>query len=95
MPPGRRRWLDAAFVVVWMILWTAAILIAVWMLGAAALEGELGAAVTLVVWVGAAGFGLYSAGRGLVQTLVTGKPRRPNRRRWDDGMPPPSEPPER
>ena len=85
----RRSRVDAGFLVLWMVFWTAAILVAVWMLGSAALSGELAAAAFLATWVAAAGFGLASAGRRLVQTLTGGPPPRPNRRRWDDGMDPP------
>ena len=60
------------------------------MLGAAALGGEPAAAVFLAIWVAAAGFGLYSAGRRLVELLVTGRPRRPNTRAWEDGIDPPA-----
>ena len=35
---------NAGFLVLWMVVWTAAILVAVWTLGGAALAGELGAA---------------------------------------------------
>ena len=65
MRPGRSRKLDAGLLIVWMVLWTAAILVAVWMLGSAALGGEPAAAIFLAIWVAAAGFGLYSAGRRL------------------------------
>jgi hypothetical protein len=72
-----------------MVVWTAAILVAAWMLGTAALRGELAPAFFLAVWVAAAGFGLWSAGRRLVELLVTGRPRRPDTRRWEDGIDPP------
>ena len=87
--PGRRRKLDAGLLAVWVVVWTAAIIVAVSMLGRAAFGGEPAAAVFLAVWVAAALFGLYSAGRSLVQLLVTGRPRPPDTRRWDDGMDPP------
>ena len=47
-----------------MIFWTAAILVAVWSFGAAALGGELAPALFLVVWVGVAGFGARLRRRG-------------------------------
>ena len=87
--PGRRRKVDAALPVVWMVVWTAAIIVAVAMLGRAAFAGEPAATVFLAVWVAAALFGLHSAGRNLVRLLVTGRPRRPDTR-WDDGMDPPA-----
>lgn len=90
---ARRRWFDAGFIAVWMVVWTAAIIVAVWLLGSAALGGEVAAAVFLAVWVCAAGFGLVSAGRRLVSVLMPGREaRRPDGRRWDDGFDPPPGP---
>jgi hypothetical protein len=89
MRRSRDRKVDAGFLVVWMIFWVAAIFVAIWMLGSAAVRGELGAGVFLAVWIAAAGLGLVSAARKLVQLLVTGPPERPNTRPWDDGMDPP------
>ena len=86
---GRSRKVNAGFLVVWMTFWLAAIFVAVWMLGSAALRGELGAGLFLAIWIAAAGFGLVSAARKLVQLLVTGPPDRPDTRPWDDGMDPP------
>ena len=90
MRPDGSRKRGAGFLVAWMVLWTAAILVALFMLGSAALRGELGPAAFLAIWIAAAGFGLCSAGRRLVELLVTGRPRRPNTRPWDDGMDPPA-----
>jgi hypothetical protein len=87
---GRPDKRGAAFLVVWMTFWLAAILIAVWTMGAAALAGEPAAAIFLLVWVGAALFGLVSAARSL-RALVLGERRapRPNRHhRWNDGLEP-------
>jgi hypothetical protein len=82
--------------VLWLIVWGAAIFIAIWALGGAAWSGDLAAAAFLAVWLVAAGFGLLKGVRRLVG-LSTGEPvtqrkLRPNR--WDDGMEPPDgEPP--
>ncbi|HET9068047.1 MAG TPA: hypothetical protein VFN28_05350 [Amaricoccus sp.] len=81
--------LDPALLAVWMVLWTAAILIAIWLLGSAALGGEPAAAIFLAIWVAVAGIGLVSAGRRIVETFRPGRTRRtdlPRNRRWDDGM---------
>jgi hypothetical protein len=86
---GRNRKLDAALLAVWMVVWTSAIVVALWTLGAEVLAGEIGAGVFLAVWLCAAGYGLWSAGRRIVELLVTGRPRRPDSRRWDDGIDPP------
>ena len=53
-----RRRADAGLLGLWMVVWTAMIIVAVWMLGSAALRGEIGAAAILAAWVAAAGFGL-------------------------------------
>ncbi len=89
MARNRRRRVDAGLLVIWIVFWTAGIMVAIWKLGSAALSGELAAAVILAIWIGAAGFGLTSAIRRLVQLTVTGRPRRPDTRRWEDGMDPP------
>jgi hypothetical protein len=93
MRRGRRSRIDTGFVIVWMVFWTAAMLVAVWLLGSAALSGQLGAAVFLGIWLAAAGFGLWSAGRGLVERLTGTEPRRPDARRWEDGIDPPGDGP--
>jgi hypothetical protein len=88
----RRRRIDAGLLAVWMVVWTAAILVAVWLLGAAALGGEPAAAVFLAIWVGVAGIGLVSAERHVAAAFRAPPARRtelPRNRRWDDGMDPP------
>jgi hypothetical protein len=91
---GRPRKAGAAFLVLWMTFWLAAILVAVWTMGAAALSGEPGPALVLLVWIGAALFGLVSAGRALKAALLGERPRRTPLRnhRWDDGLDPPAAP---
>jgi hypothetical protein len=85
-----------AFLIVWMIFWLAAILVAVWSLGGAAFSGEPVAAVFLAVWVAFALFGLQSAARRVRDqfTGAGGPRRRPHgRHRWNDGIDPPEGPP--
>ena len=80
--------------VLWMVFWTAAILVAVWHDGRrGAGVASRAAALFLVVWVGAAGFGLVSAARQLVRLLLGERPApRPVRNhRWDDGFVTPPE----
>jgi hypothetical protein len=91
---GRPDKAGSAFLVLWMTFWLAAILIAVWTMGAAALAGEPMAAIVLLVWVGAALFGLVSAGRSLRALLLGERPqRRPHRNhRWNDGLDPAAPP---
>jgi len=80
----------AAFLVLWMTVWLAAILIAVWTMGEAALSGEPGPAIVVLLWVGAALFGLVSAGRSLRAHLLGERPgpRRHRNHRWNDGLDP-------
>lgn len=87
---GRPDKAGAAFLVLWMTFWLAAILIAVWTMGEAALSGAPGPAIVLLLWIGAALFGLVSAGRSL-RAMVLGE--RPARRTggnhaWNDGLDP-------
>ena len=77
--------------VLWLIVWGAAIFIAIWALGGAAWSGDLAAAAFLAVWLAGAGFGLLNGIRRLVG-LSTGEPvtkRRLRPNRWNDGMEPP------
>ena len=94
MRRGRPDKAGSAFLVLWMTFWLAAILIAVWTMGAAALSGEPAAAIVLLIWVGAALFGLVSAGRSLRARLLGDKPGpRPHRNHgWNDGLDAPDAP---
>lgn len=82
------------FMAVWLTLWSAAILMVLWMLGGAALSGDLGAAPFLLLWLGFAGLGLYAGLRRLRALLgLAGPPAPPppvpsRRSRWDDGLAP-------
>jgi hypothetical protein len=93
MARSRSEWTQIGFLLVWMVFSTAALFTAFWYMGAAALGGEAGAAIFLMVWLGAAGFGLWNAGRQLVRLLLVGRaPPRPMRNQsWDDGIDPPSQ----
>ena len=85
----RRPFKEIAFMVVWMVFWTAAILIALYTFGAAALAGDLMAALFLMVWIAVALFALYRAGMRLLHLMV-GQSRsgRPIGRahKWNDGI---------
>lgn len=92
-PPVRGRKISIGFMVLWLIVWAAAMLTAVWALGGEAWSGNLGAAIFLAIWLAAAGFGLLSGIRRLVG-LATGQPvtsRRLRPNRWNDGMDLPKE----
>jgi hypothetical protein len=90
----RRRRESIGFLMVWMTVWTAAMLVAVWQMGAAALAGEPVAAVVLLVWLAAAGFALVASARRLKARLLGEKRPRPNpRHRWSDGFDPQAPPP--
>jgi len=79
------------FMVVWIVFWTAAILIALYSLGAEALAGEAAAVVFLGVWIAAALFALSRAARTLVGLLAGDAPgpprRRDGRHHWVDDVP--------
>jgi hypothetical protein len=81
------------FTLVWLTFWTAGIFVAVWHLGGAVLDGDPAAAVTLAVWLLAAGFALASVARSLVRRLLgRRRPRPPHpRHSWNDGLGPPPE----
>jgi hypothetical protein len=90
--PGARARKDLVaigFMIVWMVVWGAGMLVAVWLMGGRVLAGEAVAALVLLVWLAAAGFGLLSAGRRLV-ALVMREPRARRRgfgeHRWSDGV---------
>lgn len=92
---GRSAWVAIGFTILWMTLWTSAILIAVWTLGAAAWAGEPMAMLFLAVWVAGAGFALLQVARQLrARLLDEAPPPRPHRNhRWEDGIDPPPPPP--
>ncbi len=74
--------------VVWLVFWAAGMILAVVALGSAALRGEVGAILFLVLWLGGAGLGLYNGARRL-RGLLMGetKPRRVGQpRNWNDGI---------
>ncbi|MFT3974979.1 MAG: hypothetical protein QM699_16520 [Amaricoccus sp.] len=49
--PARGRGISIGFMVLWLIVWGAAIFIAIWALGGSAWRGDLGAAVFLAIWL--------------------------------------------
>lgn len=67
--PRRGSRAGIVFMSVWLVIWTAAILVVLWLIGGAVLRGELGGAPFLLIWLGFAGFGLY-AGLRRLQTLL-------------------------
>lgn len=76
------------FMILWLTFWTAGMLLAVVAMGGAALNGEPGALVFLVIWLAAAGFGLFNGARRLWR-LITGEGptrRPPVDQPWNDGM---------
>lgn len=78
-----------AFTLIWLVVWAAAILIAIRHFGAAALSGETGPAIVLTIWIALAGLALWRVGSGLAATLAgrTTPPRPPGRRhQWRDGL---------
>lgn len=93
MAEGRRGRGAIVFMGVWLVVWTAAILIVLFMLGSGLMRGEYGAAPFLILWLAFAGFGLYVGLRRMQALLRLGPPpARPGTEarapQWDDGMPP-------
>jgi len=97
MPPrrGRGDWVAIGFTILWMTLWTSAILIAIWTLGAAAWGGQPLAILFLAAWIAGAGYALLQVARQLRGRLLgAATPPRPHRdHRWEDGVDPPETPP--
>jgi len=91
MARGRSGTVGIGFLAVWLVFWAAAILTALWYMGDAALRGEPGAVVFLLVWLGGAGFGLWNGARRLVRLMMEGEaPPKPIRdHTWEDGIDPP------
>lgn len=91
MPPRRSATANIVFLVIWLVFWASAILVAIWTLGGTVLQGNLAAGAFLVVWLVAAGFGFLQGARKLVRLLLHGRDPRPPMRdhRWDDGIDPP------
>jgi hypothetical protein len=89
MQPRRRRG-PIVFMAVWLVIWGGAMLVALFMLGAALLRGDYGAAPFLVIWLGGAGVGLYAGVRRLQTLLGLAEPPRPvpqsGRHGWRDDM---------
>lgn len=80
------------FMGVWLVVWTAGILIVLVMLGGGLMSGDYGAAPFLLLWLAFAGFGLYAGIRRMQALLRLGPPPEgPGAGdvapRWNDGMP--------
>jgi uncharacterized membrane protein len=80
-----------AFMVVWLVLWTAGMLIAVYMLAMSLWHGNWDVVPFVGIWLVAAGFGLWSGARKLSQLLQltekAPKPVRTGPHGWQDDMP--------
>ncbi len=93
MTQRSRRRGPVVFMAVWLVLWTAGILVVLWLLGAAALRGDLGAAPFLLLWLGFASLGLYAGLRrlqalpGLGRPPAGPRPPDPARHDWRDVLP--------
>jgi hypothetical protein len=76
------------FMVVWLVFWTAGILIALYLLGGLVLRGELVPGLVLVAWLAAAGYGLVAGVMKLRALILHGK--RPSKllrdHAWKDGV---------
>lgn len=88
---ARRGRAGTVFTGIWLVVWTSAILVALVLLVHSALAGEWGPVPVLLLWIAAAGFGLWRVGLRFAETL-SGERLRPGRKRgrpreWNDGMP--------
>jgi hypothetical protein len=83
---GRER-AAIGFMIVWIVFWTAGMLIVLYGLATTLMSGDLAPAAFMCVWLLAAGFGLTMGVRKLVQILRTGREARPGARDhlWKDG----------
>jgi hypothetical protein len=70
---SRGDWVAIGFMILWMMLWTSAILVAPYAFGGRVLHGEARAALVLAIWLAGAGFGLYTAARRLHGLITVGK----------------------
>lgn len=83
---GREK-VAIGFMVVWVVFWTAGMLIVLYGLVSALLAGDMTAAGFMGIWLVAAGFGLAMGLRKLVQILRHGRTRPEGARNhdWKDG----------
>jgi hypothetical protein len=96
-PRGER--IAIGFMVVWLVIWAAGMMIVLYGLSRAVAGGEPMAMLIMTLWLGGAGFGLLMGARKLRQLLLMpGVPPRKGRdRAWNDGLrdgdgPPPPPP---
>lgn len=91
MPAPQARRGPIVFMTVWLVVWAAAILIVLWMLGGAMLSGDLGAAPFLMIWLAFAGVGLWAGLRRLQRlmrlTPEPGPAPMPSGHVWRDDLP--------
>lgn len=87
----RREKAGIAFLVVWLIVWVAGMLIVLWGLVAALMAGNYPAMGFMALWLVFALFGLVAGSRKLRQLVAMGRPvpRRASGRShvWDDDAP--------
>lgn len=93
MAGAPRRRGPIVFMAVWVVVWAAMMLVVVWLLGAAALRGDLGAAPFLLIWLAFAGIGLWAGVRRLQEMAGLVRPPDPPpasaNHVWRDAAPPP------
>jgi hypothetical protein len=82
---GRERF-AIGFILVWIVLWTAGMLMVLWGLVMALLGGDLAAAGLMAVWLAVAGFGLRMGVRKLIHLVRFGRQPRSGARNhtWKD-----------
>lgn len=87
-PFTRKEKVAIAFMIAWMVFWAAGMLVALYLFGGRVFAGEPEAALFLMAWLLAAGFGLRAAALRLWTLLVRAprpRPREFDNHRWTDG----------
>lgn len=89
MARSRSERVAIGFMIVWLVFWTAGILVVILGMGSAALVGDTGAIAFMALWLAAAGFGLVSGARKLRQLLLVSKaaPRPARDHEWTGDLP--------
>ncbi len=88
MARARGERIAIGFMVVWLVVWAAGMMVVLYGLARAVASGEPMAMLLMTLWLGGAGFGLVMGARKLRQLLLApgAAPRRSGDRPWNDGV---------
>jgi disulfide bond formation protein DsbB len=92
MPRSRRTGFTTVFLILWLVLWIAGMLVVLYTALAALGRSDLAAVGVMGVWLAAAGTGLYIALRKLRLRMMPGieSPRQRPAHLWRDAPPAPA-----